>query len=371
MNKFRFVGKVELNALDAKVPFKREGKTKDGENYASFNCIVVPAKNNRAYCEAYGAVTDKIKSFDSDGNEISIPWNERTDEKWTKSVAFFRQYSIKLGEDKHSFISSYDFVKFLISNASLIKDKKFIVIGSLNPNEYNGKITQRFQLQNMIEIADDDNETPQLETTLDYTWTADSIDDGDWTEKKIININGYINQSINKDNKNKYILHPVVFDASKIDFGNEKHMAALNMKLKQIGLEFANGSIKNKIKKDAVCKLPFKCRLINGAEEKEFDESQLTENQQAMIACGLMSLDDFKPKGAIYGERKTTYKLFSYDLRDDYSDGYVTVKDFTPSDLASMVYTPSVSGSAPKGKAESPTQTVENTEDGVDLDSLF
>lgn len=370
MNRFRFVGKIELNALDAKVPFKREGKTKDGNNYATFNCIVVPAKNNRAYCEVYGSVKDTIKSFDTDGNEISIPWAERSDEKWLKSVAFFRQYSIKLGDDRHSFISDYDFVKYLISNASLIKDKKFIVTGTLNPNEYKGKISQRFQIQNMIEVADDNDEAAQLETVLDYVWTAASIDDGDWTEKKIVNINGYINQSINKDNKNKYILHPIVFDASKIDFSNEKHLAALNMKLKQIGLEFTNGSIKNKIKKDAVCKLPFKCRLINGAEEKEFDESQLTENQKAMISCGLMSLDDFKPKGAIYGERKTTYKLYSYDLRDEYSDGYVIVKDITPSDLAEMIYTASEDTEASKAKSEEPAKTIAD-ENGVDLDSLF
>lgn len=362
MNRFRFVGKIELNALDSKVPFKREGKTGDGNNYASFNCIVVPTKNNRAYCEVFGSVKNKIDTYDVDGNQISIPWDERNDEKWLKTVAFFRQYSIKLGDDKHSFISDYDFVKFLISNASLIKDKKFIVVGSMNPNLYKEKISQRFQIQNMIEV--DDEETAQLETTLDYVWTAASIDDGDWTEQKVININGYINQSINKDNKNKFVMLPVVFDASKIDFSNEKHIAALNMKLKQIGLEFANGSIKNKIKKDAVCKLPFKCRLINGAEEKPFDESQLTENQKAMISCGLMSIDDFKPKGVIYGERKTTYKLFSYDLRDDYSDGYVTLKDYTPDNLAEAVF------DAKAVKTEAPTKVVSN-ENGVDLDDLF
>ena len=367
MNKFRFVGKIELNALDAKVPFKREGTGSNGNAYASFNCVVVPTKNNRAYCEVMGSVKDKIETIDTDGNKITIPWADRLNADWLKTVAFFRQYSIKLGDDKHAFVSDYDFVKFLISNAPLIKDKKFIVVGTLSPNVYKGKISQRFQIQNMIEV--DDEEKCQLETSLEYTWTAACIDTGDWTEKKVININGYINQNINKDNKNKYILHPVIFDASKIDFGNEKHLAALNMKLKQIGLEFENGSIKNRIKKDAVCKLPFTCRLINGAEEVEFDESQLTENQKAMIACGLMSLDDFKPKGGIYGKSVTVYKLYSFDLRDDYADGYVTLKDYTPADLSSAIYTATEKAQTEKPAAAATTTASDDS--GIDLDDAL
>ena len=367
MNRFRFVGKVELNALDSKVPFKREGKTGNGDDYASFNCIVVPSKNNRAYCEIFGSVKREIKTYDTNGDEITIPWAQRLDGDWLKKVAFFRQYSIKLGDQKHAFISEYDFVKFLISNAALIKGKTFIVTGSVVPNEYKGKISQRFQLTNMIEVGDDEN--TQLEVTLDYFWTADCIDTGDWTEKKVININGYVNQNVNQNNKNKYVLHPVVFDASKIDFENELHIEALNMKLRQIGLEWTNGSIKNRIKKDIVCKLPFKCRLINGAEEVEFDESQLSENQRQMIACGLMSLDDFRPKGAIYGKSRTVYKLYSYDLRDDYADGFLTLKDYTPDDLKSAIYSASGTASATTAATEAP-KTV-SSENGIDLDDLF
>lgn len=368
MNRFRFVGKVDLNALDSKVPFKREGKTKNGDDYASFNCIVVPSKNNRAFCEVFGQVKKEIETYDTNGDKLTIPWADRFNAEWLKQVTFYRQFAIKLGDERHAFVTEYDFVKFLISNASLIKGKNFIVTGSLSPNVYNGKVSQRFQLNNMIEV--DGNENAQLEVTLDYFWTADSIDIGDWTEKKVININGYINESLNKDNKNKYVLHPVVFDASKIDFEDEDHLAALNMKLKQIGLEFSNGSIKNRIKKESVCKLPFKCRLINGAEEVEFNESQLSENQRAMIACGLMSLDDFRPKGSIFGKSTTTYKLYSYDLRDDYADGFLVLKDYTPDDLKSNIYSSSASSTTSSSSTTAAPKEISNA-NGVDLDDLF
>ena len=367
MDKFRFVGKVGLNALDSKMPYKREGITGNGDRYVSFSCISIPDKNNRAYCEVFGSIVDKIKTVDVNGDELIIPWEQRNDETWFKKVAFYRQRIIKFNDEKHSFITDYDFAKFLANNASLIKDKNFIIMGQIKPNEYKGKITQRFVITSMYEVETEEN--PNLEVDFDYTWTADSIDTGDWGEKKVVNINGYINQYINKDLKNKYVSRPVIFDASKLDFNDEKHLEALNMKLRQIGLEYVNGTVKSKIKKGAVCKLPIRCRLVNGAEEVEFDEKQLSENQKAMIACGLMSIDDFKPKGSIYGEKKTTYKLFGFDLRDDYADGYVTVKDVTADDFGDMIFMPEDKAEAPKESKA--TAAEKSSENGVDLDDLF
>ena len=361
MNKFRFVGKIGLNALDSKIPYKREGKTDKGGDYVSFNCIVSSDKNNRAFCEIFGATQDEIRTFDTNGDQTTVSWNSRFDEDVIKNVAYGRLYTIKMNGERNQFISPYDFTKFLIQHAEEIKDKIFIVTGDLVPNEYKGKISQRYQIRAMYELEQD--EKLALNVDLDYTWIADSIDLGDWASKKIININGYINENINKTVKKKYVLQPVILDASKIDFTNAKHVLALNMKLKQIGLEYADGEIKSHIKKSEVCKLPFKCRYINGAEEVEFDEKQLTDNQRAMVECGLMSLDDFKPKGRIYGERITIYKVYSFDLRDDYANGRVIVKDVTANDMTGMIYTP--------GGDNAPEPVSKVNEGGVDLDDLF
>lgn len=367
MNRFRFVGKLGLNPADSKMPYKREGVTSNGDKYVSFSCLSKPEKNNTAFCEVYGTVTDKINTIDVNGNKITIPWDQRSDDSWLKTVAFFKQRVIKFNGEKHTFITDYDFGKYLCNNASLIKDKNFIIMGQISANEYKGDISQKFSITSMYEVEND--EKPGFEVDFDYTWRASSIDIEDWGENKTININGYINQYINSTIKNKYILRPVIFDASKLDFTDDSHVEALNMKLKQIGLEYTNGTIKSKIKKDAVCKLPIRCRMINGAEQIEFDESQLSENQKKMIACGLMSLEDFKPKGTIYGERKTTYKLFGFDLRDDYADGYVIIKDIAADEFDELIYTPTKTSDKKESKAT--TESKPTSDNGVDLDDLF
>ena len=365
MNKFRFVGKVGLNALDSNRPYKREGTTSNGDKYVSFSCSSIPEKNNRAYCEVFGSVSDTIETIDVNGDKISVPWDERGDETWLKKVAYYRQRIIKINGEKHVFISDYDFAKFLCSNASLLKDRTFIITGQISPNVYKGEITQRFVIQGMYEV-EDENEKLMLEADFDYVWTAASINSDDWPEHKTVHINGYIGEYINKELKNRYVPLPVIFDASKLNLNDESHLKILNLKLRQLGLEYINGTIKNKIKKDSVCKLPIKCYLINGAEEIEFDEKQLTENQRAMIACGIMSLEDFKPKGSIYGERKTTYKLFSFDLRDDYADGHVVLKDISVEDLTDMVYIPEK-----ESLTDNKSGYMKASESGVDLDDLF
>jgi hypothetical protein len=43
---------------------------------------------------------------------------------------------------------------------------------------------------------------------------------------------------------------------------------------------------------------------VEGAEEVEFDESQLTATQKEAIELGLNTIDDFKPRNSIFGEKK-------------------------------------------------------------------
>jgi hypothetical protein len=82
-----------------------------------------------------------------------------------------------------------------------------------------------------------------------------------------------------------------------------------------------------------------------------------------------MTLDDFRPKGTIYGERVTTYKLFSFNLRDDYADGFIVLKDITPDDFKDMIYSPDAEPAAPKKETAKPADV--SSDNGVDLDDLF
>lgn len=361
MNKFSFTGEISLNALDSPNPFIRTGKTKSGDDYLTFGCAVIKEKNNRAYCELFGMVQDPIKSLDSDGNKISISWDDRDDADVIKSVAGYRKNVIKIGEDRHEFITPYDFNNFISENSDEIKGKVFTVTGAIESNVYKGKISNRFKIQSMYEV-DPETTKNKLQTTFDYFFQSTDIDTADWNESKQININGYIKAYIDKDNGIKYVMQPIVFDASKIDFENEKHVKMLNYRLKQICLEYKDGKIVNNIKKNKIYNIPVICNYVNGAEEVEFDESQLTDNQKEAIELGISTLDDFRPKGQIYGERVVIYKISNFDItREEYSDGAIILDDKV-SEFEEEIYVAPVE--------ESLDEVVEKAESKSDDDDL-
>ena len=67
---------------------------------------------------------------------------------------------------------------------------------------------------------------------------------------------------------------------------------------------------------------------VNGNEEVQFDESELTDNQREAIALGLKTLEDFRPKDAkIYGNKVSYLKLTDFDLRGDNADGAEELSD--------------------------------------------
>ena len=64
-------------------------------------------------------------------------------------------------------------------------------------------------------------------------------------------------------------------------------------------------------------------KVISGAEEIEFNEDCLTDKQKQYIKLGIKTLDDFKPKGKIFGDKINELRLISPTMKDEYSDGAV------------------------------------------------
>ena len=84
--------------------------------------------------------------------------------------------------------------------------------------------------------------------------------------------------------------------------------------------------------------------LVNGAEEVEFDESQLTDAQREQLELGIRKLEDFKPNGSIYGERVIQYRLFEPQLKKisddiDFSEGFLDV-DLTDKEFEAQIFVP-------------------------------
>ena len=335
--RFSFTGNLNLNGLETKNPFHRVGTTSSGKAYESFNVSVVAEKNNRAYTEVFGMVQDKIKTMDTDNNKVEIDWEDRNDPDIIKSVAGFKKHVVKLGDERKEFISDYDFVKYLASHADDLKDIKATVTGQSSVNVYNGKISQRFTIQNIYE-ADDESKN-QLRITTPYYFNKNSFDFSDWnTEHKII-INGYIQTYIDKDTGNKYVELPTVLDCSKINWDNEKHVNLVKYKLKMLGCDLVDNKPKFKSKGSNFYSIATILAYQNGAEQVDFTEDMLTDTQKELLELGVKTLEDFRPVGNVYGERVQIYKIVDFDIRGDYENGYVDT-ELSESEFEDEIYVP-------------------------------
>ena len=349
--RYKFIGNVyaETEDKNKKNYFDRSGRTQKGKGdpYTSIMFSVASTKNNRAFVEIFGMEQKNLKVFDKDNQELEVDWDDRNDEEILKMVSNKKIMNFA-EEGRKEFIADYDAAEFIKDHIYELNKAKVCVTGQVKKNIYEGKSSDRFVISNIYK-ADDDTDTG-LFITGEFFFTKESIDTADWSKSKKIIINGHTLEYINseKDNKFKgkmYVPRTVIFDCSRLDFENERHVKAAKYRLNQIGLDLDGDKIVNNLKRKEVYAISVVLSYINGQEEIEFDESELTENQKMAIDLGLKTLDDFKPKGKIYGDRKVEYKLIDFDLRDDYKDGYVTLKDKIE-DFEEQIYVPATNESA-------------------------
>lgn len=361
--RFSFVGTVDANDLDSKVPYFREI-----ENGLSLNLISIAAKNNRAFVETAGFKNDPIKTKDNDGNDIEIAWEDREKKEFIDNVSVYRKNVITLGDTRSEFVSTLDFVEFVVNHIDEIKGKRYQITGNVKKNLYKGKLSDKFTIQSMYEVAaDDDKKKNDFVVTGDFYFTKDSIDSADFAKEKKIYLNGWTKEYVDKDHKNVFCAKQLVLDCNKIDFNQEKHVAQLVYRLKQIGCTLDDKkAIVSKLKKDKVYKIAVITKYLNGNEEAEFDESQLTPNQKEAIALGLSTLDDFRPSGKIFGDRIVTYKLSKFDLRGNYCDGCIVADDFVESNIFTPIQNESLDEAFKEDAMNIPIES-----DGTDMDSLF
>lgn len=366
MARFSFTGNLNLNGLDSKVPYYREGKTSSGKNYKIFNASVVAAKNNRAYVECFGMVQDVIKTMDNESpkaNKVEIAWNDRKDPDVVKSVAGFRKHVYKTDDARKEYIADYDFVEDLIKDAEELKNGKYTITGTTSVNVYQGKISQRYNIQSVYAVAEDAK--CGLKVNDIFYWNKDGVDTANWSDEKKIYLNGYVSEYVDKEMQ--YIPFTAVLDCSKLDFENEKHMKMLKFKLSGLGLSLIDGKIKCVFKKNNYYKQNIEFAYNNGAEEVPFDESLLTDFQKEQIELGLKTVDDFKPAGSTFGERKVEYKIVGFNSKGEFENGYVEAD--SESDFEEHIYI------APKEESlddieKKPTESKTEVEEDDD-DDLF
>lgn len=323
MNRFTAIGTISFNKDTSKYPFYREGKTKkEGKAYKSLNLNVAPEKSNRINADIFGMIADVIKANDKDGNKIEVAWADRTDEGVLGNVANYCMTNINLSDDwdaRKSFLSAYDAIDYIRDHKDGMEGKTLAVSGRLRKDVYNGKARDRFEIQSIYVPSADAKAGIKL--TIDFFWKKDGVDTSEFDKDKKIYFDGYVEVYI--DGKNQYVPQRIVFDCSKIDFDNEKHMQAFLFRLSSMNLAYENGKIVNKARSSKVYAQQIEISYFNGAEQVEFDESQLTPYQKQMVDMGLKQLSDFRPAGQAYGDRITVYKIVNFTAHGAYAEGCV------------------------------------------------
>lgn len=323
--RFNFTGKLSFNGEKTKNPWYRQGKTKSGNDYHTFNCAVVADENNREYTELFGMIQDVIKTTNLNGDKIEIDWNDRDDKDSISEVSSMRKYKANIDNNRVEAITPYDFVEYLKNNKDAMTKGRFTVSGNVTKNIYNGTVSNKFQIQNVYQVEEEAKSKLTIDGEIFYR--TEDIDVSDWTSEKKIYFNAFTKEYV--DGSNKYVPQQFVFDASKVNPDNEKHIKQLIFKLKQLGIDYnlKTEKVSLNLKKNKVYHIPVKCTYINGAEEVEFDVNQLTANQKEAIELGFKTIDDFKPKGRIFGQKIQIFKITDFDLRDEFADGVTSIDE--------------------------------------------
>lgn len=335
---FTFIGKPIFPNEKSTRPFVR--KWKGGENedleMASIN-FGIKAGNSIGYVELFGMKSETIYTMNTDNERTEIPWAERNEAKTIGSIASYRKHYITLDDGLREFIAPYDVICHLEENLKSVSGQ-VRVTGTMEKEPYVSKDgTERFQdrfiIQNVKAVAD--TEKPRLSIDIDLFYNKGMVDKSDFKPEKKITVDGYvcqylrktksINRIIEEAGQEVFIPQRAVLSAGKFDMDNDLHKKIVASRVDELTVQSS--------KKLYHCR--WRCSLVSGAEEVEFDESQLTPKQKRQIELGESTLEDFRPKGTINGPRIYEMRLVKPLLKGDFADGVVeadvTLKEFEDS----------------------------------------
>lgn len=382
-SRFSFCGTpvIPKQKADTKRPFckeitKKDEKTKETKKMLSMTFGIKETDMNMAFVEAFDSQQKVIKTMDTDNEKLDVDWDDRFDEDIISKVASYRKYIVDLGDDhggRQEFITAYDMIEHLREHLPDY-DGRVVVTGQFTRDWYAKKkmYFSKFRVQNVF--AAPEERKNRLLLTMDLFYNKASLDDSDFDESKKMTLDCYIEQYINKDEGRKYVPIQVVFSGAKYDLENEKHKKLFDYKMKYI-----------KVKNKNMVHIPWEIVLLRGAEEAEFDESMLTDSQREQVELGIKTVDDFRPKGNVYGDRIDEFRLFEPKLEGDYADGVLECDD-TADEFEEKIYVPAQdetmeeakknSKSSSKAKKDEdeddePPFDKDDDKDGVDEEDLF
>ena len=367
-SRFSFCGTpvIPKQKADTKRPFckeitKKDEKTKETKKMLSMTFGIKETDMNMAFVEAFDSQQKVIKTMDTDNEKLDVDWDDRFDEDIISKVASYRKYIVDLGDDhggRQEFITAYDMIEHL---REYLPDYngRVVVTGQFTRDWYAKKkmYFSKFRVQNVF--AAPEERKNRLLLTMDLFYNKSSLDDSDFDENKKMTLDCYIEQYINKDEGRKYVPIQVVFSGAKYDLENEKHKKLFDYKMKYI-----------KVKNKNMVHIPWEIVLLRGAEEAEFDESMLTDSQREQVELGIKSVDDFRPKGNIYGDRIDEFRLFEPKLEGDYADGVLECDD-TADEFEEKIFVPAADETMEEAKKNSKSAKSKSKKDEDDDEPPF
>ena len=262
---------------------------------------------------------------------IDLETDEELKKEYTKDIFSLRNYENKeelTEEDKEKIAEHKKNIKEKAKNRFLsihmdtaidilgkhlpeLEDKKVKVTGRVRLNYYNDT-TRLEYIPNTIQLAKED-EKSGLTINANVFFNEDSLDNDE--EAKKIYINSYFGQVDKK--KNKVYPYQLILNYEKLDPENTLHAQMLEFLTKSFEVEDSDFMYCNK----------YQIQVINSRKKVEFSEETLTEQQRTMIALGLAKLDDFRPRGNIYGDRESYLQIIKPTLTDDFANGSLQAFD--------------------------------------------
>ncbi len=368
--KFVFIGASSLPKATSKTPFvreivKRDPRTGKDRKMLSLS-FGLKSGDNMVYLEAFDGEQEKVTTYNENNEKITIPWEERTNN--AIKVAGWTLYIVDLGPafgGRHEFLTRYDLISYLRENLPRYAGR-LMITGQLNRQWYAEKqrYTDRFQIRNVFAVDESQKYKDRLSLQMDIYYNKDCVDLADLEKGKKAYINGYIEQYINKEEGIKYVPMTFVFSSAMYDLENNPH----HKELYEYKLSYVN------VDKKKMRHLLWDVVLLNGAEEVPFNESMLTPEQRRQVELGLHEVEDFRPRGTIYGDKVSEYRLKSPCLIGDFQSGFLPA-DETEEEFEMKIYQPPKNESFAEAKANSQTQkaavTAEEEKKEISKESLF
>lgn len=276
---------------------------------------------------------DVIKTYDRDNNPIDVRWSDRLDPDVISKVAPYRTYRTNIGSDEtKTFITGYDLAEYLAEALKNYTGR--ITVNGRMVLRYDSKgiLRRNFNIDSVWKpLLDKDGEPvekPKLAIMVPFIFNKDCIDKADLKETGKIYVNGYVESYINKDEGDKYLPLQMIFNTAVYNMDDPGEKSTY---------EYRMGELDTKAK-TMFCMM-WEGRVVNGAEEKPFDESCLTPFQLRSIKAGNVTLNDFRPRGSIYGNRVQELRLMRPMPRDDFKDGPIDL-GLKNSEFVDLIYTP-------------------------------